>query len=84
MDRQAAWIVVYELRAGLFSRRSWPPRAPTACAAIGQPCRVANPAPIPPGVDPGSVRECRCCRWPAGRFRALTAFVTYDRCLDDY
>jgi hypothetical protein len=45
MDRQAAWIVVYELRAGLFPRRSWPPRAPTACAAIGQPYRVANPAP---------------------------------------
>jgi hypothetical protein len=40
MDRQAAWIVVYELRA--------------------------DPAPIPPGVDPGSVREC--C---AGRFWAV-------------
>ena len=50
MDRQAAWIVVYV----------------TACATIGQPCRVANPAPIPPGVDPGSVREC--C---AGRFWAV-------------
>jgi hypothetical protein len=33
MDRQAAWIVVYELGA--------------------------NPAPIPPGVDPSSVRVLR-------------------------
>jgi hypothetical protein len=66
MDRQAAWIVVYELRAGLFLPLILATRAPTACATIGQPCRVANPAPIPPGVDPGSVREC--C---AGRFWAV-------------
>ena len=38
---------------------------PDCGAAIGQPCRVANPAPIPPGVDPGSVREC-CAGRPPG------------------